>query len=335
MVYECDQCKSALSAGSLNCPKCGEQFENAVPPDAEVPRSGFTPVASHTPPEPITHIPQSAISPTPKLVLSKPSLIHNPFLIIVSLLFCFPVGLVFVWTNPLWSQKIRVVVTGGWVACVLLYLALIGSIANNSSSQTQPQAKGISAATYIESTKPVNKAAQAKATALAKQNSNRAAAQAKRQAAEQAHQQQMAEAQQRREAEQEQRQEAEANAEANYRTQIVHNSAQLSDCLTTFSSLCGDPKFYDDDWKIEMAASLIQMKQFSQEGQAIRSPKRFRAVQSQYSAALREYEYVSDEMPAAIDHMDADKMRECVARMDHATELISNTKDEIDKANNN
>ena len=41
MVYECDQCSAALPAGACLCPRCGEQFEEAVPPDAVLPKSGF------------------------------------------------------------------------------------------------------------------------------------------------------------------------------------------------------------------------------------------------------------------------------------------------------
>lgn len=42
MVYNCDQCRSALPGGVKVCPKCGEEFNDAVPMDAEVPRKGFT-----------------------------------------------------------------------------------------------------------------------------------------------------------------------------------------------------------------------------------------------------------------------------------------------------
>ena len=42
MVYECDQCSAALPAGVLACPRCGEQFDDAVPADALVPRGGFS-----------------------------------------------------------------------------------------------------------------------------------------------------------------------------------------------------------------------------------------------------------------------------------------------------
>ena len=42
MVYECDQCNAALAGGVLACPQCGEKFDEAVPADALLPKSGFS-----------------------------------------------------------------------------------------------------------------------------------------------------------------------------------------------------------------------------------------------------------------------------------------------------
>lgn len=43
MIYECEQCKAALPPGVLACPKCGEVFEEPVPRDAVIPKSGWKP----------------------------------------------------------------------------------------------------------------------------------------------------------------------------------------------------------------------------------------------------------------------------------------------------
>jgi len=41
MVYECERCSKPLPAGVRACPSCGDQFEEVVPADAEVPSRGF------------------------------------------------------------------------------------------------------------------------------------------------------------------------------------------------------------------------------------------------------------------------------------------------------
>lgn len=42
MIYECDQCQTALPPNGKRCPQCGELFDEPVPADAEVPAKGFT-----------------------------------------------------------------------------------------------------------------------------------------------------------------------------------------------------------------------------------------------------------------------------------------------------
>lgn len=42
MVYECDQCSAVLPGGVFACPRCGEKFDEAVPADALLPKSGFS-----------------------------------------------------------------------------------------------------------------------------------------------------------------------------------------------------------------------------------------------------------------------------------------------------
>ncbi len=48
MIYECDQCQSALSPNETCCSKCGEVFEEPVPADAVLPKRGFKAVSEDT-----------------------------------------------------------------------------------------------------------------------------------------------------------------------------------------------------------------------------------------------------------------------------------------------
>jgi len=42
VIYECDKCQSALPPNKTQCPRCGEMFDEPVPPDAEAPVKGFS-----------------------------------------------------------------------------------------------------------------------------------------------------------------------------------------------------------------------------------------------------------------------------------------------------
>ena len=48
MVYECDHCSAVLPGGVLTCPQCGEKFDEAVPTDALLPKSGFSAASALT-----------------------------------------------------------------------------------------------------------------------------------------------------------------------------------------------------------------------------------------------------------------------------------------------
>jgi len=128
-------------------------------------------------------------------------------------------------------------------------------------------------------------------------------------------------------------QEIKSDAETTYRMKLAQNVSQLGDCLSTYSDLCKDPKLFDDIWKIQMAASLIDMKRLSQEGENISCPVRFQEVQNRYSEALREYERISDKMPSAVDHRDIEALKDCSARMDHASDLVISASNELKELN--
>ena len=128
-------------------------------------------------------------------------------------------------------------------------------------------------------------------------------------------------------------QEIKSDAETTYRMKLAQNVSQLGDCLSTYSDLCKDPKLFDDIWKIQMVASLIDMKRLSQEGENISCPVRFQEVQNRYSEALREYERISDKMPSAVDHRDIEALKDCSARMDHASDLVISASNELKELN--
>ena len=294
MVYECDECKNALPPSVTVCPNCGEVFDNVVPADAEMPRNGFSPAASSTIP----------LSVSPKLPASK------------------------VGSSSSFSGT-RVL-----IALPIVLAVMIGAVALTSSKTDSTSSSTTSSPTHLTK-EPTNTAVTTSRLSVAnnpaKGNVDKAAQEDKKQAAERKSQQRTAQKKQRQEQQKKQQQEADASAEADYKIKFVSNALQLSNCLTTFSGLCQEHRFFDEDWRVKMAVSLVEMKQLSHEGQAISCPKRFRAVQKRYSEALNEYEHISDDMPEALDHMDADKLQECLARMNNAGELIKSAQAKLDE----
>jgi pyruvate/2-oxoglutarate dehydrogenase complex dihydrolipoamide acyltransferase (E2) component len=109
----------------MACPKCGLQFSQPV--GGQVPQQGPIPPQYNYPPQG-GYPPQGPIAP------QKSSPIQNGCLISACILFCFPLGLVFLWINPKYSTKFKAIVTGS------IALLLIVSGIYNASPAGQPQA---------------------------------------------------------------------------------------------------------------------------------------------------------------------------------------------------
>ena len=171
MVYECEKCDIALPAGVFKCPKCGEDFDEAVPQDAEVPVRGWQPkpgASDFAPPtsQPETKTPVSRkivisqehhpappglemLTPGPKLqgsqsiysdqskpTVPKPKLGKvSPGHIILGLI-CWPVGfvwiIVYIWQHPSWSVKVKALFIGLVFAAILVPAEIINITEGNN-----------------------------------------------------------------------------------------------------------------------------------------------------------------------------------------------------------
>ncbi len=80
----------------------------------------FAPVITFPP---ISRASTSVIPATVASKRSKPW--ENPVVIVASLILCLPVGLALVWTHSTWTNKIKWIWTGPWVAITIF--AIIGS----------------------------------------------------------------------------------------------------------------------------------------------------------------------------------------------------------------
>lgn len=91
MVYECDECGTALPASLMTCPGCGEAFDERVPADAVLPeeiRTSLTPVPTLLPAAHVKPLPLSAAQSGPARAalensasyawMSPPTLLVNP-----------------------------------------------------------------------------------------------------------------------------------------------------------------------------------------------------------------------------------------------------------------
>ena len=390
MVYECEQCGSALPAGVLKCPKCGEGFDEAVPQDAEVPVRGWQPKSKDLGfPSPTSQL-ESKIPFTPKIVISQehhpappamgmhtsgPKLQSNgtapflqqsrdntskptakkisPWLILWAIIF-LPITLLYlvglaiakIWKHPTWSVRTKSILTALVVTAVIM-TPVLSNIQDRQNEALQQKA-----AMAAQSQKQAAQRTEQKRIAglqSTPQGRARLAAERKQEAlaaAEQTHQQKLIAAQTAKEqaaqAQSEAHQQNELQAEQNekdavaiYCKKVIDINTQLTDCCQTLGGLFSDPKFNDDEWRLNVAASVVVMNKLSVDGQAISCPVRLQPVQDLYCAALKEYEKASDDLPRALDNKNADEMEACARRMTHGSELMTRATEEAQNINGN
>ena len=308
-----------------------------APPARSIPASG-----SELPSSQSTFFDQSK-STTSKLKRRGMS----PWLVFLAILFwpitlLYLIGLVIykIWKHPIWSLRTKSVLTM-LVAATAITLPIISHIQIAREQETGRAIQANYAAQQIAEHKRL---AELEATPKGRAKLSAERNQQQLAAAKEAHQRDLAALRTGEEAGAKaaksdkataanSQQEIKSDAETTYRMKLAQNVSQLGDCLSTYSDLCKDPKLFDDIWKIQMVASLIDMKRLSQEGENISCPVRFQEVQNRYSEALREYERISDKMPSAVDHRDIEALKDCSARMDHASDLVISASNELKELN--
>ena len=258
----------------------------------------------------------------------------------ITLLYLIGLAIVKIWKHPTWSVRTKSILT------VLVAAAAITMPINSivQSVRDQQTAMAIQANYAAQQIAEHKRLAELEATPKGRAKLSAERNQQQLAAAKEAHQRDLAALRTGEEAGAKaaksdkataanSQQEIKSDAETTYRMKLAQNVSQLGDCLSTYSDLCKDPKLFDDIWKIQMAASLIDMKRLSQEGENISCPVRFQEVQNRYSEALREYERISDKMPSAVDHRDIEALKDCSARMDHASDLVISASNELKELN--
>ena len=113
------------------------------------------------PPSVFTSVGAPAIPSGPGTSTEQPWY-EKTWVVVLSLLFCFPLGLVIVWINKRFTQKTKVVITG-----VVLVLAVIGGISSAASPPEEPEKAAPALITEEPTTTEVSTTTEASTTTAA------------------------------------------------------------------------------------------------------------------------------------------------------------------------
>ncbi len=125
---------------------------------------------------------------------------------------------------------------------------------------------------------------------------------------------------------QEQEQTAEEPAstldELRYRDSVAELTRDLGGYLGDLGPLLQSPRFGQDDWTISVVTKLVGITAVADEARALTPPPGFEEIHGKWMEAVEGYDWVANNLPAAIDNFDADLMDECLARLLDANESL-------------
>ncbi len=344
MIYECDKCTAPLPPGALACPKCGDAFEDAVPADAELPKLGFT----AKPDEPTVPVPapvspwvqQYYVPDEPPEKVAAPQV--KQWLLGTSLLAIVTVGFYAIVhgasgppapaappvaaPRPTAGKPVAKAAVPPYAPQVLTDADIVDSSPSDVSiMRNQIYARHgyifrrKSLALYFAKQPWYHPSTHSEKTALASMTgierrnltflaraSSPTPAQAPSVSASTL-----------------------TNDEQEYLAKMRVNATRLGACVLTFSNLCSQHDLQSDDWKINMAASLLEMKQFAEEAKGIDAPPRFAGIKTSYDAAMDDYLYIAATMPRALDAQDGPLLETCSAKLDDAHMFLKQANYEV------
>lgn len=80
-----------------------------------------------------------------------------------------------------------------------------------------------------------------------------------------------------------------------------------------------------------MASQIATMRALAEEAEEIIPPDKFKEVHSTYMNGIREYKWVADNLPKAIDDLDIDLINECTAKLLIGNEYVAQATIKMDE----
>ena len=124
-----------------------------------------------------------------------------------------------------------------------------------------------------------------------------------------------------------------AVSDTSYRTEIASQSAQMTDIFTTLSTQMSN---YSNttDWKVDTAVAIQELRDVVDQANSIKNvPAKYKEVHEKYMQAIEQYEIVADQLPTAIDNLDANQINTLSANMLQGNEYLTQATQEMKNVN--
>lgn len=116
-------------------------------------------------------------------------------------------------------------------------------------------------------------------------------------------------------------------SEKAYASIVSEQSKRLSESVTKLGSLLKNPEFYNDAWKVNVAAQLVTIHSIYDGAVALEPPSSMAEIHYKYVQALKHYDTAADLLAKGIDQLDS-------SLIDQATLEVYMGTDYLDEATN-
>ena len=128
-------------------------------------------------------------------------------------------------------------------------------------------------------------------------------------------------------------------SEEEYESSIGELTGDMSEYMAKFSEvnleMSENPMLlYNDDWVYEVAGIIAGMSATLDKMNELDAPKKFKGMDKYLKEAIKEFKFVTDNYPKAIDNMDVDMLMKCVDKLNAGNELIEKAYEEYLKLDN-
>lgn len=123
----------------------------------------------------------------------------------------------------------------------------------------------------------------------------------------------------------------EAQKEKEYNNFIIKHTSEFSDNMYKFSDLLLNPT-YTDEWYAQLASTIAILEDHTKQVLDYKDvPKKYKKVHEEYYKAMEKYKIIAEELPEAIDNLDAQKVNQLNKVMEIGNYYTQNAINELIK----
>ena len=119
-----------------------------------------------------------------------------------------------------------------------------------------------------------------------------------------------------------------------YAMTLAKQASEWGEAFSAIGKLFSNPQLGNDEWTINVATRIAQMRVLRDEAYKLRAPEKYRESHDKYMLAMSEFGWVADNLAIALDNTDANLLNQCVERIKSGADHVAEAAQLIKEAKN-